>query len=25
LDLFEKILKAVGVGAKTNVGYGQFE
>ena len=23
--LFEKILKAVGVGAKTNVGYGQFE
>lgn len=24
-DLFEKILKAVGVGAKTNVGYGQFE
>lgn len=24
-ELFEKILKAVGVGAKTNVGYGQFE
>ena len=25
LQLFEKILKTVGVGAKTNVGYGQFE
>lgn len=25
LELFEKILKTVGVGAKTNVGYGQFE
>lgn len=24
-ELFEKILKTVGVGAKTNVGYGQFE
>lgn len=25
IELFEKILKAVGVGAKTNVGYGQLE
>ena len=25
LELFEKILKTVGVGAKTNVGYGQLE
>jgi CRISPR/Cas system CMR subunit Cmr6 (Cas7 group RAMP superfamily) len=23
--LFEEILKTVGVGAKTNVGYGQFQ
>jgi CRISPR/Cas system CMR subunit Cmr6 (Cas7 group RAMP superfamily) len=25
LKLFENILKTVGVGAKTNVGYGQLE